>query len=93
MPRLSVEIAEIFIDGEKKTEINTNGDTLFDVPQSFKIYSSNNIDSVKIKIKVKEISENAEKQENPEENDVIIPAPKKDFEFWGIAYDIKKQKQ
>lgn len=91
--KLRNEIAEIFIDGEKKTEINTNGDTLFDVPQSFKIYSSNNIDSVKIEIKVKEISENAEKQENSEENDVIIPAPKKDFEFWGIAYDIKKQKQ
>lgn len=91
--QLRSEIAEIYIDGEKKTEINTKGDTLFDAPQAFKIYSNNNLDSVKIEIKVKEISETAEKQEVSEENDVILPTPKKDFEFWGIAYDIKKTKK
>ena len=91
--QLRNEVAEIFIDGEKKAEVNTLGETLFDVPQSFKIYSSNNLDSVKIEIKVKEVPESAEKQENTDSNDVVLPAPKKDFEFWGIAYNIKKQKK
>jgi len=91
--QLRNEVAEIFIDGEKKTEVNTRGETLFDVPQLFKIYSSNNLDSVKIEIKVKEVPETAEKQENTDSNDVVLPAPKKDFEFWGIAYNIKKQKK
>ena len=77
--QLRSEIAEIYIDGEKKTEINTKGDTLFDAPQAFKIYSNNNLDAVKIEIKVKEISETAEKQEVSEGNDVILPTPKKDL--------------
>lgn len=88
--KLRSEVAEIFIDGEKKSEINTAGETLFDSPQSFKIYSSNNSDSVKIGIKIKE---NSETVENTEEQDVLTPIPQKDFEFWGIAYDLKKQQK
>ena len=89
--KLRSEVAEIFINGEKKTEISTNGETLFDAPQSFKIFSSNNADTVKISIKIKETSANTETTENQEEQDVLTPVPQKDFEFWGIAYDIKKQ--
>lgn len=84
------DVAEIYIDGEKKLEINTNGDTLFDAPQPFKIYSSNSAEPVKIGIKLKESVEQSD-ENNKDEQDSLIFVPKKDFEFWGIAYNIKKQ--
>ncbi len=87
------EIAEIYVNGEKFSEINTNGETLFDVPHSFKIYSSNNIDSVKIQIKIKEKQENQEFANNDENNEVVLPMIQKDFEFWGIAYNLNKEEK
>ncbi len=86
------DIAEIYIDGEKKSEINTNGETLFDAPQVFTIYSSNNSDAVKISIKIKDVnSEESDISNQKFDNDVISQIQKKDFEFWGIAYNIKKK--
>lgn len=86
------DVAEIYIDGEKKAEINTNGETLFDAPQVFTIYSSNNIDAVKISIKIKEVASDKSEISNQKfDNEVISHVQKKDFEFWGIAYNIKKK--
>lgn len=91
--KFRTQVAEIYVNGEKFSEIDTNGETLFDVPQSFKVYSSSNIDSVKIQIKIKEKQENQEITNNEENNEVILPIPQKDFEFWGIAYSINKEEK
>lgn len=85
------DVAEIYIDGEKKAEINSNGETLFDAPQVFTIHTSNNPDAVKIAIKIKELVSEDFDNSNQKDGDIISPVPKKDFEFWGIAYNIKKK--
>lgn len=99
------DIAEIYINGKKSIEINTNDNSEEDLPRVFKIYSGEQCERTNVAIKIKEdVSENAEnkknsemifatKEEEPtsnkEEKNQIPEIQYKPFEIWGISYTEK----
>lgn len=91
------EIAEIYINGKKHTEINPNDNSEEDITRAFKIYSSDKTGEVAVGIKIREqaqedtnieTDENINTQKDEKEMAEQIK-PLKDFEIFGIAYTIE----
>lgn len=86
------DIAEIYINGKKMTEIISKGVSSEDLPNVFKIYSSEKKEKIAVGIKIKDKDEVTDLTQAPSDNEAesfsdVLPQKKlKNFEFWGIAY-------
>ncbi len=91
------DIAEIYINGKKMTDIITQGKEDTDIPHAFKIYSNTNTQKIAVGIKIKDKNkqDDIDLTKDPTETDTQSVSTeikdnntiqKSDFEFWGIGY-------
>ena len=95
------DIAEIYINGKKTGEIETNAFYEQDFPKAFKVYSSDKTEKIVVSFRIKEIDDkdtnektitetenivNREDIKEIEKNEITEQTNSKNFELWGIAY-------
>ncbi len=93
------DIAEIYINGKKTMQITSNAKNIEDIPNVYKIFSSDHIEDIAVGIIIKEESEKSAVEDNANESrdskkdneeeinpDSLSRNSDRSFEIWGMAY-------